>query len=78
MTKDGRKNVRSYILMDSLSKVFLQAKKIRVPGKLIELLRSDIPISEKRKYLDQLTIRYIYYRQIPLQFLEHLYQTQTK
>merc|ERR1712025_607362 len=33
------------------------AKKIRVPGKLIELLRSDIPITQKRKYLDQLTIR---------------------
>merc|ERR1712110_486227 len=33
------------------------AKKIRVPGKLIELLRSDIPITDKRKYLDQLTIR---------------------
>ena len=40
----------------------MQAKKIRVPGKLIELLRSDIPISEKRKYLDQLSIRYLYYK----------------
>ena len=37
----------------------MQAKKIRVPGKLIELLRSDIPITDKRKYLDQLTIRYL-------------------
>ena len=35
----------------------VQARKIRVPGKLIDLLRSELPLAEKREKLDQIIIR---------------------
>ena len=35
-----------------------KARKIRVPGKLIELLRSEIPLIEKSHSLDQINVRW--------------------
>ena len=35
-----------------------KARKIRVPGKLIELLRSEIPLEEKSHNLDQINVRW--------------------
>ena len=63
LTSDGGKRVR--LLSPSGTKgpmvaspqYFAKARKIRVPARLIELLRSDLPLPDKKDKLDQIILR---------------------
>ena len=61
LISDGGKRVRLLSPkgpMVASQQYFAKARKIRVPARLIELLRSDLPLPDKKHKLDQIILRY--------------------
>ena len=61
LISDGGKRVRLLSPkgpMVASQQYFAKARKVRVPAKLIELLRSDLPLPDKKHKLDQIILRY--------------------
>ena len=58
LTGDGRKQASEEFCKIEFVIVLFKAKKIRVPGKLLHLLRSNLPMEEKKHRLDQVILRY--------------------